>query len=137
MGLRRMTAAVQAAAETMAREKIAGGQDRSSVIADVGRWLVATGWKPGPAAKRAAMVVASELRKRKAFETWKEKVAAYADKHVATGDLFDEGDPYDIKGAFDPEAAWKVGKTPSAYVREVFEEDFAMMAYDRELARGG
>ena len=71
------------------------------------------------------------------FATWKKRAAAYADRQLCTGDLFDESDPYDLKEAFDPEKAWKSGQTPASYVREVFEEDFAGLAYDRELARGG
>lgn len=75
--------------------------------------------------------------KNMAFETWKKRASAFAEKHLGTGDLFDESDPYDVKGNdLDPREAFERGEKPQAYVRRVFEEDFASMANDRELARG-
>jgi len=76
------------------------------------------------------------MKKKISFAKWKERAAAYADRQIGTGDLFDESDPYDIKEAFNPQKAHESGQTPSSYVRNVFEEDFASMAYDRDMARG-
>lgn len=71
------------------------------------------------------------------FEAWKKRAEASAGKRLAVGDLFDVEDPYDLVGNdLDPRAAFESGETPAAYVRRVFEEDFAMAANDRELARG-
>ena len=69
------------------------------------------------------------------FGIWKKRAAAYAQRRLGTGDLFDESDPYEIKTDFDPHAAFTTGEKPSAYVRRVFEEDFAMEAYDNDLAK--
>jgi hypothetical protein len=75
--------------------------------------------------------------RRVTFEAWKKRVEAYAGRHLGADDLFNASDPYDIKTTFDPKAAYDSGQKPSAYVREVFEEDFAAQANDRDLARGG
>lgn len=71
------------------------------------------------------------------FEAWKKRAAACAGKHLGADDLFDESDPYDVtSNELDPRRAFESGEKPTAYVRRVFEEDFAGQAYDRELARG-
>lgn len=75
------------------------------------------------------------MAKKISFGTWKARAIAYAERQLGTGDLFDESDPYDIKEAFDPQRAYDSDQTPSSYVRGVFEEDFAMKAYDRDLAK--
>lgn len=58
MGLRRLTESQQRAAEAMARDKLDGGQARSSVVNDVAAWLIAArGFKQRPALERARKIV--------------------------------------------------------------------------------
>lgn len=70
------------------------------------------------------------------FSAWKKKAADYAERELATGDLFNDSDLYSIMNDFDPRKAFDRGQAPSGYVREVFAEDFANRASDHELARG-
>lgn len=69
----------------------------------------------------------------KRFEAWKKRASAYAERHLSISDLWDAGDPYDLADLAG--ASFATGVTPTAFVRDVFAEDFASQAYDKELAR--
>jgi hypothetical protein len=66
------------------------------------------------------------------FEEWKAECAVLAEQLLGLGDVLAKDDPYEVLGLMP--GAYKIGKAPEAFIRHVFEGDFARMAHDDHLA---
>lgn len=66
------------------------------------------------------------------FDEWKKAAAVEAEKICCAGDLFAADDPYEVielaKEAFDK---WQ---SPTAFAREIFEEDLMQAEHDDQMA---
>ena len=64
------------------------------------------------------------------FDEWKKECASVAGTKLGYR-ILDEDDPYDLFGVM--EEAYQKGQSASDFINEVFEEDFAVIAYQEML----
>lgn len=67
------------------------------------------------------------------FQDWRAKAARYAENHdvlAGMGDIFAEGDPYDLAAA--SRSAFDAKQSPEEFVDEMFEEDIARSLHNEE-----